>query len=334
MSLKLVPPRHGKSPNYTIRGTYLKVRVDRTSGTADKALARRELLRIRQQIERDRFDGGERVRTFATAALSYLRAGGARAFLEPLVNLFENTPLDAIGQEDIDEAAVKLYPRATAATRNRQVYTPVSAIRRHAGLTTPLRRPKGAAGQVRVDWIWPEEAGVLFEAAGRVDEEFRLFLILLTYCGPRLSELLRVRVGDVRLGEAFVYCGRTKNGDPRPMHLPPVAVAAIASHPRGLLRPAGDTLFRFRKNGALYLFMAETRKIAQLTKHVTFHTLRHTWATWMRRYAGLDAKALVDTGAWRDIKSASRYAHVVVSEEAQKADLLPVPFRGKTLESG
>jgi hypothetical protein len=54
---------------------------------------------------------------------------------------------------------------------------------------------------------------------------------------------------------------------------------------------------------------------------------RHTYATWMRREAGLDTKGLVATGAWRDRKSADRYEHVVVSEEARKAALLPTPDR-------
>jgi hypothetical protein len=45
----------------------------------------------------------------------------------------------------------------------------------------------------------------------------------------------------------------------------------------------------------------------------------------MRRYAGLDTKGLVATGAWKDRKSADRYEHVVVSEEARRAELLPTP---------
>jgi hypothetical protein len=51
------------------------------------------------------------------------------------------------------------------------------------------------------------------------------------------------------------------------------------------------------------------------------------YATWMRRYAGLDTRGLVGTGAWRDQKSAERYAHFVVSEEARRAERLPTPGR-------
>lgn len=173
----------------------------------------------------------------------------------------------------------------------------------------------------------------MFVAAGEVDAEFRLFLIVLAYCGPRLSEGLAISADDIRLPEAFGFIGTTKNGDPRPVHLPPIVVAELANHPRGLDRP-GERLFRFSKNGYLYGLLKETRAKAKLGRKFAFHTFRHTWATWMRRYAGLDIKGLVDTGAWKDAKSAARYAHVVISEEAKRSDLLPVAIRGKTVESG
>lgn len=60
-----------------------------------------------------------------------------------------------------------------------------------------------------------------------------------------------------------------------------------------------------------------------------FHLFRHTYATWLRRYAGADAKALVGTGAWESEKSASRYAHTVIAEDARLSDQLPV---GKSVE--
>ena len=53
---------------------------------------------------------------------------------------------------------------------------------------------------------------------------------------------------------------------------------------------------------------------------LTFHIFCHTYATWMRRYGGLDTTAgLIATGRWRDETSVRRYAHVIASEESQKA---------------
>lgn len=324
MPLELKPPRPGKTPNWYIRGTYLGITVDRTTGTPDRATARKALQQIKRDIERGTYTEKPKL-GFAAAALAYVRAGGEDKFLAPLNDHFGDMPLDEIDQPSIDEAAQLLYPDATPATRNRQVYTPLSAILKHVGYEFALKRPKGAQGEERTDWLWPEQAEALFVAAAKVDVEFGAFLVLLTYCGPRLGEALRITCNDLRLAEAFAYCGKTKNGSPRPMHLPPVVVAELANHPRGVERES-ETLFRFRKNGHLYGLMADTRKAAKLPVHVTFHTLRHTYGTWMRRYGGLDTRGLVGTGAWKNEKSAARYAHVVVSEEARRSDLLPTPI--------
>jgi integrase len=66
---------------------------------------------------------------------------------------------------------------------------------------------------------------------------------------------------------------------------------------------------------------------------VTFHTFRHTWAIWLRRYGGADVRGLVATGNWRDARSAARYAHVVPRDEWQRADSLPSIERGPDVET-
>jgi integrase len=56
---------------------------------------------------------------------------------------------------------------------------------------------------------------------------------------------------------------------------------------------------------------------------VNFHTFRHTWASWMRRYGRTDVQGLVATGNWIDTRSAGRYAHAAAREEWSKVELLP-----------
>jgi integrase len=133
----------------------------------------------------------------------------------------------------------------------------------------------------------------------------------------------------VNLQDAFAYVPKTKNDQPRAVHLPPVVVAALASHPRGLDRRhkdgRGQKVFRFVKCGRIYTWLGKAKAAAGADlSFVTFHVFRHTWATWMRRYSGLDTRGLVGTGAWDDAASAQRYAHVVASEESRRADMLPV----------
>ena len=325
MPLKLKPPRQGKTPYYSVRGTYLRIYVDKSTGARDRATANKVLKDIKAEIESGRFSRAQEP-TFLTAAADYMGATGARRFLKPVVEHFGEMPLSDITQKEIDHAALALYPSASPATRNRQVHTVVSAVLKHAGKDLKLRRPKGSAGRKRVDWLQTDQAFRLIQKATERDEEFGVFVALLLYTGLRLAEAIGLQVERVDLAHRLAYLPTTKSGEPRGVHLPPYLLALLANHPRGLNRP-GERVFRFRKSSRLYAMLKDALDAAQieLPKRTGFHVLRHTWATWMRRHAGLDTRGLVGTGAWADETAASRYAHVVATEEARRADRLPIP---------
>jgi len=114
-----------------------------------------------------------------------------------------------------------------------------------------------------------------------------------------------------------------KNGRDRLVYLPEVVVEDLRQLPGGLKGPG--RLFSFHASGRLRdLFkMTLTGAGVVLPRRVAFHVFCHTWATWMRQHGGLDTYDLVRTDRWADPESADRYAHVVVSEQARRADLLP-----------
>jgi integrase len=331
--LKLKPPRKGKTPFWYVRGSHLGIAVNRSTKARDRDTAKLVRRAIKAEIECGAF-ATKGAPTFVTAAAEYMAATGQDRFIDPLTDHFGHKTLPEITQQAIDQAALALYPEGTAATRNRQVHTIVSAVLKHAGIEKKIKRPKGWRGSKRITWLRPEQAFALIRSARAIDEEFGIFLLVLTYTGMRLSDGLGAEVERLELAEAFLYLPDTKNGEPRGVHLPPAAVAALAAHPRGLDRK-GERLFRFRKCGHLYEMLDEALATAGivLPPRTGFHVLCHTWATWMRRYGGSDTRGLVGTGRWADEASASRYEHVVATEEARRADLLPVDrawkIRGK-----
>ena len=247
MPLKLIEPRAGMSKNWRIRGTYLRISVDQTTGTPDKKVAARALAKVRDEIECGAFSRPG-APTFASAALKYIEAGGEERFILKLADHFGETPLARIDQAAVDAAALALYPRATPATRNRQVYSPVSAILKGAGVVEGLKRPKGARGARRLFWLTPGQATAILAAATGRDLEFGLFLAFLLYTGCRLTEVLMLQIRDLNLSEGWARIAETKNGEPRLVHLPPVIVAALATHPRGMGRVG--KVFRFARTGA------------------------------------------------------------------------------------
>lgn len=343
MPYTLVPPRIGKSQNYYVRGTHCGVHTNRSTKLADERKASRLLKAWEDDAERGRLSRpGEP--SFLTAIEGYLTVGGDDRFLgayDPetglwsgIAGLLGNNPLSQIDQAAIDAAAVTLYPEAAPATRNRQVYTPISAVLKHAGIEKEIRRPKGWRGTPRTDWMTPEQAFRLLDAAKTLHAEFALFLTFLLYTGCRLSEALQIQCDRVDLQEAWAWTDKTKNDDPRMIFLPPVLVAELANHPRGLDR-TGQRVFRLTKAGRLYTLMGRAIKAAGPDlEFVSFHVFRHTWATWMRRYGKLDTSGLVKTKAWRDPASARRYEHTDITEESMKAALLPTSATWKARATG
>lgn len=335
MPIKLIPPRQGFSPYYYGRGTYLGIFVNRSTQSVRPAIAKRVIKGWETDIERGRFET-KAGPTFMSAAVAYMNAGGEKRPVAKLIAHFGDKPLrpkdlgpdetlDQHWQDAIAAAAAALFPTHAAATRNREVYTPMSAILKGAGLKFGILRPTGSRGRELTGWLQPDEAERMFKEGSKLDAEFGTLLVFLCYTGCRLSEALKLKCDDLRIATSEALIRQTKNGDPRNVFLPEVVVAALANHPRGLERE-GERVFRYAKSGRLYELLAKCAKAAKIAMpdREAFHIFRHTYATWMRRFAGADAKTLVGTGAWRSEQSASRYAHTIVSEESKRASMLPV----------
>jgi integrase len=267
-----------------------------------------------------------------------LQAGRRKRYVAKLIKYFGETPLDQIDQAAIDAAAVALHPNAGNATRNAGVYTPVSAILHHAGVEIKLKRPKGAKGRIVTDWLRSEDADAVIIAADKVSPEFGTLLRTLLYTGLRLGEVLAWEWSDLNLDEGAAWTRREKGGIESDVKLRPDLIAALRA-----LRPKDGQgrVFSFHQGGGHLKHLLTRAKLAALglpcpvrrptgwqvpdnrLSFVNFHTFRHTFATWMRRYGGLDTKGLLATNNWRDERSASRYAHAVTSEEWQRVERLP-----------
>ena len=334
MPLKLIPPRQGKTQNWYVRGTYLRVTLDHSTGTPERRTASKILAKWKAEIEAGEFTPRAAApASFLSAAVAYMQAGGERVYIEPILAEWGEMSLVNIDQALIDATAEKLYPGYPSSTKNRQFYTPVSAVLKHVGIDKKIKRPKGWRGTKRTFWIEPAATFKLLEHAAAIDAEFGIFCTLLNYTGLRISEALDEMVCErVDLHREFAYIGDTKTDEPRAVYLPPVVVAALANHPRGLSRKG--RLFRFHDGGRLRDMLKDACKRAgiSLPRRTAFHVFRHNYGTWMRLYGGLDGLGLTRTGVWADMDSVDRYSHSEPTAEARRAALLPTPTRGETVE--
>ena len=173
------------------------------------------------------------------------------------------------------------------------------------------------------DWLTPDEFRKLLDAAAHpqrnlpgLAERDRLVLLALVTTGLRRSELCALEWRDLDLDgrkrSLLVRCG--KGGKPRRQPVP----AGLARELRNLhdtRQPdATDPVFcglagRRLQETILADIIRRAATRAELDKHVTAHTLRHTAATWLRQDAG-DTRLVAEYLGHTDLSTVSRHAHV------------------------
>lgn len=146
MPLTLRAPRPPKSPNYEIRGTYLGIAIERSARTADKKLA----IKVKKQIEREIEVGlltPKSAVTFLEAAVSYMKAGGERSFLGPIIDYngayaIRDKAAETIVQEDLNHRRRALSRQHGGEPQSCGLYTDHrgAAPRRHRA---PLQAAEG-----------------------------------------------------------------------------------------------------------------------------------------------------------------------------------------------
>lgn len=113
---------------------------------------------------------------------------------------------------------------------------------------------------------------------------YRVLITTLYACGLRLGEALRLRVGDIDSSRMTLRVRQGKGRKDREVPLPPMLLGLLREHWRRE-RPH-DYLFYARRDrrkpleaGTVQKYLRRVVKAAGLTKHVTAHTLRHSYAT-------------------------------------------------------
>jgi integrase len=311
--MPLTLKRRAGSPNWYIRGTIRGVTVDESTGLSDKGQA--EALRAKREWEivQGHITGRRPSTTFLSACVSYMDGGGEARYVIPLMDYFAERPVGEINQVALEEAARALYPGRKPSTVNRQVFTPASAVIRHAAVRgmcdlKAFERPKQPKGRVR--WLTLEESDALIEACA---PHLRPLVTFLFYTGARLGEALLLDWRQVSLGRGHVAFLDTKNGSDRgvPLHARAIAALANLPHREGRVFLTGDRRpYRDSEHGGGQIrtgFEGACKRAGIVDFHP--HDCRHTWATW-HYAANRDLLKLMTLGGWKTMSMVQRYAHV------------------------
>jgi len=172
----------------------------------------------------------------------------------------------------------------------------------------------------RIRWLNVEEEQALLAVT---PEPYRTFCRVALYTGCRRSELLSARWDQIDWNRNVLVLPTSKNGKPKVVELSSVVVACLKHIPRRI----GEDLI-FHDCGNVSHRFPEWVKDAELTGIVSFHTLRHTFASRLVM-AGVDLLTVQSRGGWRDLAMVQRYAPLAPAHRREAIEALA---RGETLQ--
>jgi len=323
MPLKLIAPGTRKGNKfYLILGMEAGTQYEVSTRTADKKLAQRRLVELRERIAAAAPPSGRRI-TFAQAAELYKAFRKPRAVelkrIDKVVAELGQRRVAELRHADLVEAANRMFPGRAPATLNREVMRPCASILHYAAdneycgwMRVKLfeePRPRTRAAK-------PDAMARLIEAAsGRR----QLLLIWLCHQGTRISQTIKLTWSDVDLDQATfrIYNAKGKCWQEFPLHDEVLGrLLAVPERERtGLLFPGGD-----RHN--VYRWLRPL--VRELGVTFTPHMARHALGTGLNAQ-GAGLRTIMAALGHADPRSSMRYQAAeleVVRAAAAKIPLL------------
>lgn len=251
--------------------------------------------------------------TFAEASIAYMKAGGERRYLAPILERIGNVALTEVSQEIVQGLAEKLKPGCTAGTINRHIFTPIlSVLNFAAGLKMcpppVLVRPKGHDKSPTLEI--PDENW--FRAVlPRLAPTKRAGVLCTTLHGMRISEAIERRPHELDMKRGELSVPDSKTGVPFVVSLAEPVLEAIRAIPdwqkqKWLFGTCHRSNFARDVNKA-----CDAAGVRRFGSHAIG---RHSFATRVLR-AGKSLAFLKDAGRWATITMpAMRYGHLEQSE--------------------
>ncbi len=176
----------------------------------------------------------------------------------------------------------------------------------------PARQPQTLPVVLSAD-----EVAWFFAAIGNF--KHRAILITAYAAGLRVSEVARLRVEDIDSQRMVIRVRQGKGQKDRYVMLSPRLLEILrtywkAERPRGFLFP-GATPDQPIAVNSVHKACARAAGYAKLGKHVTVHTLRHSFATHLLE-AGTDLRTIQVLLGHRSFNTTARYVHVAIASMA------------------
>jgi integrase len=198
----------------------------------------------------------------------------------------------------------------------------------------PLATKRGGPWQMlklnnaRLRFLTPEEAKKLIAELEKHSPALRDMALLSLRTGLRPTEMYKLRGQDVDAHADVLYI-IAKGGERTPVRIP----QDMASMLRASGRAPGEPLFQtgtkgeaFQKTPPIFGRIVKKLKLAPVDGNtlyaVTFHTFRHTFASWLAQSGKVTLFELKSLMRHKNINMTLRYAHLFPGQESEKLSII------------
>lgn len=225
---------------------------------------------------------------------------------------FSRTPADQLTEQQAVEYVADLARRGRSGSTVNQALGAIKffyaeVVAREWGLSMPYQRFPQRLPVV----LSREEVRRLLEVAGGLRE--RAAMEIAYAAGLRLNELLHLRVSDIDSERMVIHVRQGKGKKDREVMLSPSLLETLRAYwrqarPRGFLFP-GNKDGRPLNATVLQRGFSIAKQAARIEKDVSFHSLRHSFATHLME-SGVSVRTIQALLGHRSLGSTERYTHV------------------------
>ena len=228
-------------------------------------------------------------------------------------------PVKRLTQPLITGVCIELEDEGKSDATINRVVSAVSTVLNHLAFDEVIenapkfRRRKESEG--RVLWYTKDEVNKLSYLSTDVfmREDLSNIIMFAAYTGMRQGEILKIRKKDIDLVANKIHVGgvptqttKAKNWRAIPIHdnIMSIIVDRCSQSSRSDIRIFGD---EWRDKDQLLRAFIKVRKLIQQDENYVFHTLRHSYATWLAE-AGVPIRSIMALCGHKRIETTLRYA--------------------------
>lgn len=236
---------------------------------------------------------------------------------------FAETRLDAIKALDLETFKQELAAKGLGAasvklvlSNIRRVYNKMTEWELYDGRipTAGIKMPK--VDNARIRYLTPIEADLLLKALKIHSATWWQISYLSLYTGMRLGEVLSLTRSDLDLSAGVIHVRDAKGGT-RMAQMNDSVKALFAEMPAGLqsdlIFPARGTTNKVTHSSKIFIKVVEglgfNQGVTDPRQKVVFHTLRHTFASWLA-ISGVPLYTISSLMGHASLEMTKRYAHL------------------------